>query len=291
MPTEKRERHRQNRELKRKQQRREQQKALFKRRLIQSLWLGVIVATIVIIANLNRGSSTTTTTGTAVETSSTAAVTTTSEATTSTTAADAASSLGEQYATFRAQPTACGAEAPPPAQPMSFDAPEDEKIPSDATVTATIATSCGDVVLLLDQNQSPQTVNSFVFLARQGYFNGTAFHRIVPGFVIQGGDPTASGVGGPGYTVPDEFPADGFTYSRGIVAMANAGPRSTGSQFFITLADTGLQPTFAPLGVVSDGFETLDEIAKVPVGPGPSGETSLPLETVYIDSVTIDVTP
>ncbi|NOY56841.1 MAG: peptidylprolyl isomerase [Actinobacteria bacterium] len=173
---------------------------------------------------------------------------------------------------------------------MRFDAPEDQHIDPGATVTATVATSCGDIVIKLDPASAPQTVNSFVFLARQGFFDGTVFHRIVPGFVIQGGDPTATGTGGPGYTITDEFPSAGFTYDRGVVAMANSGSDSTGSQFFIVLGDTNLKPAFSPLGRVVDGDATLDAIAAVPVAPSASGENSDPQETVYIDTVTIDIT-
>lgn len=174
---------------------------------------------------------------------------------------------------------------------MQFDAPADQQIDPNVPITATISTSCGDIVIQLDPKLAPETVNSFVFLARQGYFDGTVFSRIVPGFVIQGGDPTATDTGGPGYTLPDEYPSTGFSYDRGVVAMANTGQSgSTGSQFFIALAATGLDPTYSPLGTVVDGDTTLDAIAAVPVGPNAAGnENSRPLQTVYINSVQINV--
>jgi peptidyl-prolyl cis-trans isomerase B (cyclophilin B) len=134
---------------------------------------------------------------------------------------------------------------------------------------------------------APATVNSFVFLASAGYFDGSVPHRVVPGFVIQAGDQTATGREGPGYTIPDELPESGFVYEQGTLAMANSGPNSTGSQFFIVLADARLNPDFSAFGRVVDGFETLDRIAALPLGPNAFGELSVPLETVFIESVTI----
>ena len=192
------------------------------------------------------------------------------------------------YAGFRAQPTACGADAPPGAQSAEYAAPEDVGLDPATKVQATIVTSCGDIVVELDPAQAPETVNSFVFLAQQGYFDGTVSHRILPGFVIQAGDPTATGRGGPGYIVPDELPPDGFAYTTGVLAMANAGPNSTGSQFFIMLGDSGLPPLYSAYGVVIDGFDTLERLQTIPLGTSPRGETSIPLETVYIESVTVD---
>ena len=174
------------------------------------------------------------------DTTTTTSTTTTVPTTTTTTAPPTtidAEALPLNYEGFRSQTTACGAEAPPPVTEMTFAAAEDQGIPADAKVTATITTSCGDIIVELDPSIAPETVNSFVFLAKAGYFDGTAFHRIAPGFVIQGGDQTAIGTGNPGYLVADEFPEAGFTYGRGVVAMANGGANSTGSQFFIVTAD------------------------------------------------------
>jgi cyclophilin family peptidyl-prolyl cis-trans isomerase len=195
------------------------------------------------------------------------------------------------YAGFRAQPPACGATAPETVSPMSFPAPEDQGLDPAIPVAATITTSCGKLVVELDPGIAPATVNSFVFLARQGYFDGSVSHRIVPGFVIQAGDQTATGREGPGYTIPDELPEAGFTYERGTLAMANAGPNTTGSQFFIVLADAPLSPDFSVFGRVVDGFDVLDRIAAVPLGPNAFGEVSVPLETLYIETVTIAEQP
>ena len=109
-----------------------------------------------------------------------------------------------------------------------------------------------------------------------------------PGFVIQAGDPTATGRGGPGYRLPDELPPDEFQYVGGTVAMANAGPDTAGSQFFLTLADVDLPPEFTVFGVVVDGFDVMQRIAALPMGSNPGDfQPSRPLETVYIEEVEI----
>ena len=191
------------------------------------------------------------------------------------------------YEGFAAQQPACGAEAPAPVTPMTFAGPEDQGLDPTVTVTATITTSCGDVVIELDPGVAPATVNSFVFLARSGYFDGSVSHRILPGFVIQAGDPTATGREGPGYTVPDELPEAGFLYEAGSLAMANAGPNTTGSQFFIVLDDAPLPNAYSYFGNVVSGLDTLERIASIPLGTNAFGETSVPLETLYIEKVTI----
>lgn len=194
----------------------------------------------------------------------------------------------QTYEDFRAQPTACGAEQPPEITPQEFAAPDDLILDPAVKLIATISTSCGPIIVELDPGMAPETVNSFVFLARQGYFDGTISHRIIPGFVIQAGDPTATGLGGPGYVIPDELPPDGFSYTTGVLAMANAGPNSTGSQFFIMVGDSGLPPLYSAYGVVTEGVETLTSIINLPLGTSPRGETSVPLETLYIESITVE---
>ncbi len=192
------------------------------------------------------------------------------------------------YAGYLRQPTACGADQPEPAVDMKFDAPGDARIGGPTIVS--LKTSCGTIDIMFDPTIAPEAVNSFMFLAESGYFDGTVSHRIVPGFMMQAGDPTATGLGGPGYTLPDEFPNEP-AYERGVVAMANAGPGTTGSQFFILFGDAGwLPPTFTIIGGVVDGFSTLDQIEKIPLGRGPSGadpNPSTPLESLYIESVTV----
>ena len=195
------------------------------------------------------------------------------------------------YSQFRAQPTACEADTPEPLSPMQFTAPNDMGLDPSTPVHISISTSCGDIEIELQPAIAPETVNSFVFLASEGYFNGTVFHRVIPGFVAQGGDPTATGTGGPGYAIPDEFPPPGIGYDRGTLVMANAGPGTTGSQFFIVVEDTEQPPQFAIFGRVVDGFDVLDRLQTVPLGVSPASPdpvASTPRETIYVNTVTID---
>jgi cyclophilin family peptidyl-prolyl cis-trans isomerase len=199
-------------------------------------------------------------------------------------------SVPANYAGYLHQTTACGAEMPTPAVDMKFDAPGDAGL--TGTTRVTLHTSCGDIVIDLDPGLAPVTANSFVFLAESGFFDGTVSHRVIPGFMIQAGDPTATGMGGPGYTLPDEFPSTGSPYIRGVVAMANAGPGTTGSQFFIMIGDADwLGPQYTVIGSVSSGLDALDLIAEVPLGRSANSSDpnpSTPLESVYIESVTIE---
>ena len=156
----------------------------------------------------------------------------------------------------------------------------------------TLVTSCGPIEIALDPAVAPETVNSFVFLAESGYFDGTVSHRVIPGFMMQAGDPTATGRGGPGYQVPDELPTGADPYRRGVVAMANAGPGTAGSQFFILFDDADwLPPQYSVFGEVVDGFATLDAIEEVTLGASsssPDPTPSTPLETIFIESVLVD---
>lgn len=197
-------------------------------------------------------------------------------------------SVPGNYVGYLHQPTACGADQPTPAVAMEFDEPGDANVAG--IVTVTLNTSCGPIELALDADAAPETVNSFVFLAEQGYFDGTVSHRILPGFMMQAGDPTATGRGGPGYTVPDELPATA-DYRRGVVAMANAGAGTGGSQFFILFDDAPwLPPSYTIFGEVTQGFDVLDSIEQLPLGQGPASadsQPSTPLNSLYIESVTI----
>ncbi|MGI9649187.1 MAG: peptidylprolyl isomerase [Acidimicrobiia bacterium] len=194
---------------------------------------------------------------------------------------------------FAGQPTACDAEQPAAPLDLSFEAAEDQEIPADATVTAVLTTSCGDITLQLDQEAAPETVNSFVFLARQGYFDGTPMHRIIPTFMMQGGDPTGTGLGDPGYSPADEFPEPLTPYAIGDVAMANSGgPGTAGSQFFIVLEENQLHLNlqFTTFGEVVGSEETLEAIRSVPLGFNLfDGDPSRPLESVWIESVAITI--
>ena len=180
---------------------------------------------------------------------------------------------------------ACDAEVPDVAgeeKKQDYKQPE-MQIDQSAEYTATMQTSCGTIELKLYAKETPITVNSFVFLAREGYFDGLTFHRVVPGFVIQGGDPTGTGGGGPGYEFENEE-VEGLDFDRpGLLAMANAGPGTNGSQFFITLAPTpNLNEGYTLFGEVTKGQDVVDEIASYGEGDGP------PTKPVYIEKVTID---
>jgi cyclophilin family peptidyl-prolyl cis-trans isomerase len=148
--------------------------------------------------------------------------------------------------------------------------------------TATMETSKGTMTIALDAVSAPRTVNSFVFLARYHYFDGIVFHRVIPGFVLQGGDPTGKGTGGPGYRFADELPKPG-RYELGSLAMANAGPDTNGSQFFVISGPDGMRlpPQYSLFGQVVSGLETVAAIDAVGTAQGK------PTERVTIDSVTI----
>lgn len=192
----------------------------------------------------------------------------------------------DSYREYREKPTACGAEPPTPLQKKTFAGFESQGITSGTT--ARVKTSCGEVVIELDPNY-PETVNSFVFLAQQGFYDGSVFHRILEGFVAQGGDPDATGRGDAGYEIADEYPPDDFQYTRGMVAMANAGKGTTGSQFFWMLDDAPfLNPQYNVLGRIIEGADVLDRIAQIPTSLSPTGEESLPREALYIESVEIN---
>jgi cyclophilin family peptidyl-prolyl cis-trans isomerase len=153
--------------------------------------------------------------------------------------------------------------------------------------TGTINTNFGPIEFELYPEDAPQTVNNFVCLAADGYYDNTPFHRIVKGFVIQGGDPTGTGTGGPGYRFNDEPVSK--DYEKGILAMANAGPNTNGSQFFIVLEDLRgrLPKNYTIFGKVTGGQDAVDAIAAVPTQRGASGENSTPTEPVTLESVTI----
>lgn len=126
---------------------------------------------------------------------------------------------------------------------------------------ARISTDYGDIVLRLFADTAPLTVSNFVYLAEGGYYNGLTFHRYEPGFVIQGGDPSGNGSGGPGYSFEDEL-NDDYTYVRGMVAMANRGPDTNGSQFFIMLDDAPLPKAYSIFGEVLEGMDVVDKIRR-----------------------------
>ena len=138
--------------------------------------------------------------------------------------------------------------------PLRYEAPEPMGLAEGDTCLALLETAQGVITIRLRPDLAPQSVNSFVFLARVGFYDGTTFHRVIPGFIAQGGDPTGRGHGGPGYRLPDELSAEPF--EAGAVGLANSGPGSNGSQFFIALEDTlHLSERFTYLGSVEEGLE------------------------------------
>lgn len=144
-----------------------------------------------------------------------------------------------------------------------------------------LETTMGDIVIALDP-EMPVTAGNFESLVKKGYYNGVIFHRVINGFMIQGGDPTGTGRGGPGYKIPDEFTSHNKNL-RGAVAMANSGPNTGGSQFFINLVDNSIRPTFDTnypvFGNVIDGMDVVDAIGKVPTSGSP---TDRPLQNITI---------
>lgn len=156
--------------------------------------------------------------------------------------------------------------------------------------TAVLETSEGTITVDLLEDKTPNTVNNFVALARRGYYDGTTFHRVIEGFMIQGGDPKGDGTGGPGYTFDDE-PFEG-EYTRGTLAMANAGPNTNGSQFFIMHEDSpSLPKDYVIFGTVTAGLNVVDAIATAPVSANMSGEKSKPVTPVIVNTVTISESP
>ena len=151
--------------------------------------------------------------------------------------------------------------------------------------TATFETTEGSIEFELFVSDAPNTVNNFVFLARDGFYEGVIFHRIISGFMVQSGDPTGTGAGGPGYRFNDEPVTR--DYLRGTLAMANAGPNTNGSQFFIVHQDAPLPPNYTIFGIVRNGIDVVDALAGTAVTMSPNGEQSKPVTAPEIKSVSI----
>jgi cyclophilin family peptidyl-prolyl cis-trans isomerase len=165
-----------------------------------------------------------------------------------------------------------------------WSSPPDLKIDPARSYTATIKTSKGDITAKLFPEEAPNTVNNFVFLAREGFYDGVLFHRVIEGFMIQGGDPTGTGTGGPGYKFADELEASRSRgYKMGTLAMANAGPNTNGSQFFVMHVDYGLPPQYSVFGKATDGLDVVDDIAR-----SQTDGRDKPLEDVVISTIEIE---
>ncbi len=164
---------------------------------------------------------------------------------------------------------------------MQFDSAPDLTIDLDGAYTATLHTTLGDISLEFLPAEAPLAVNNFLFLAGQGYYDEVIFHRVISGFMLQCGDPTGTGSGGPGYSFRDELEGSG-KYERGTLAMANAGPNTNGSQFFIMHSDYGLPHNYTIFGKVTDGLDVVDAIGALETDP-----SDRPTDTPSIKSITL----
>lgn len=174
-------------------------------------------------------------------------------------------------------------EAPEP-KTVSFKKP-DQVLSKGEEATVEVKTNCGSFEIALDTKRAPKTANSFAFLVEEGFYDELTFHRVAPGFVIQGGDPEGTGTGGPGYSV-DEKPPANLAYTKGVVAMAKSSaepPGRSGSQFYVVTApDAGLPPEYALVGKVSEGYDTVEKIDAL------GGPEEKPSQTVLIEEMTLD---
>ena len=173
--------------------------------------------------------------------------------------------------------------------PKQYSSPPPTIIDPAKEYTATIDTSAGAMILELYATEAPLTVNNFIHLARDGFYEDGQFHRVMREFMIQGGCPLGTGTGGPGYRFQDE-PIN-RRYVRGTLAMANAGPNTNGSQFFIVHGtNVGLPPNYTIFGMLTDGEDVLDTLANAPVARNSGGEPSEPTERLVINNITIEET-
>jgi peptidyl-prolyl cis-trans isomerase B (cyclophilin B) len=198
---------------------------------------------------------------------------------------DASRSTSHAPATTRAEPASgCERVAAPPPRPEGGERRPRRPLQRGRDYHVTVRTNCGDFTIRLDVAGAPRTAGSFVALARSGFYDGTVFHRIVPGFVIQGGDPTRTGAGGPGYQTVERPPSDA-RYTKGVVAMAkaeNEEPGTAGSQFFVVTAErVDLPPDYAVLGRVTRGLEVVERIGRL----GDAAER--PMEVVVVQDMTV----
>lgn len=184
-------------------------------------------------------------------------------------------------------PSAVAASQPGCTGYTTYGVPDVAPLDPNKTYKAVVVTNKGTVVITLLPKVAPITVQSFIFLAQHHFFDGVRFHRVIPGFMIQGGDPTGTGACGPGYQFTNEPVTQAYT--RGMVAMANAGANTNGSQFFIMLAKNPLPANYTIFGRVTSGMDAVDRIAAVPLGLSAAGEKSVPLQKVYMKSVSIQI--
>jgi peptidyl-prolyl cis-trans isomerase B (cyclophilin B) len=200
---------------------------------------------------------------------------------------DSDEAAGQATATTATEAGGCRKAEVPPPEPEGREQPPRRLLDPSKTYTVTVKTSCGDFSITLDPKASPKATASFVELARNNFYDGTYFHRIVPDFVIQGGDPTGTGGGGPGYTTRD-IPAKETFYIKGVVAMAKAAdepPGTAGSQFFIVTAlDSQLPSEYALIGRVTGGKDVVARIGRMG-----DPNTELPTRVILIDDMVVKV--
>jgi len=265
MPSEKRARQRAQREVRRAQeQKTAKKKALIRRTGFIALGAVVVVGSAWLIFKPSSPSTTTTTT-TQPSTSTTLPNT---PSTTTTTSSNATYAAAQAAANAKAVAAGCPKDPTARANTLQWSNQPAITIDTARTYIATVTTTAGTFTINLDAKQAPATVNNFVFLARQGFYHCVNFHRVIPDFVVQGGDPTGTGTGGPGYAVtPDEYPKaaanPALQYPIGSVAMANSGPGTNGSQFFIVtgVIGEGLPPQYTLFGQVKTGLDTVNTIS------------------------------
>ena len=257
---------------------REQREAALKRkkRLRSSITVGIVAALFIgaiVLISATGGKS---------KKSSATTPSTTAKGATTTTAPGSSTTTSKGGAV----PTGCVSTVPPKTTKPTYKAAPALTIDTSKTYVAHMSTTCGTFDITLDAKVAPETVNSFVFLAKNHFYDGLSFHRLVKDFVIQGGDPKGDGTGGPGYALPTEPPLKGYT--QGSVAMANSGPGTTGSQFFVTVSDNGAKSLGGPpylysdLGNVTKGFDVIQKLMTfAPAADGP------PTRPLYIFNVTV----
>jgi cyclophilin family peptidyl-prolyl cis-trans isomerase len=266
MGTDKRNRKKENRRQRlddlAKQQQRKRTRKLATR---AAIFIAVVVG-VALIISVSGGSDSTSTSDTTVDTAATAPVE--GRAITGETPCPAVDGSEARASTFENAPINC--------------------LDASKTYTAVVTTNKGEFAIVLDQTKAPLAANNFVTLARYKYFDNTQCHRAIPDFVVQCGDPTATGSGGPGYSFADELPQAG-EYKIGSIAMANSGPNTNGSQFFIITGDQGvtLPPSYTLFGQVTSGLDTTVPALNAASNPDPAANGVPPLETLTIVSVVI----
>jgi cyclophilin family peptidyl-prolyl cis-trans isomerase len=241
VPTEKRQRKREGRQARLEELRRQQKRRQQRRQAIIGVVIVVIVAGVIALTTKTSGKKKTNLAATSSTTTASTASTTTVP---------------------KGPPLACPAADGSSTRTTSFPAPPDASCTTAGkTYKATFDTDAGTFHVTFDSVAAPKTVNNFVYLARYHFFDGLTFHRVIPGFVVQGGDPKGDGTGGPGYQFADELPKAG-AYKIGSLAMANSGPNTNGSQFFVITGDQGvkLPPSYSLFGQVTDGMDVVKKI-------------------------------